>query len=302
MDTQTTAKSNDGTAARPSGIADAVKIALCVIGFVAAAAFFAYACVELRVDYFRLFSPTAPQTLSWLVRLGIAAFLVMLTFGVMVVLVRPVGIAAGAVVLGMAVYAVILGGGLVTWYAAGVVAIIFLILLLSVAKQLENQIDFSVRPMGDKELALSSLLAILIGVSAGLGYYRDAARGEYLVPPQIVATVRQQMNGYVEKLVDSQGVPESMKALAVSTAQGQVAEMVDGYMEKLEPYAAYVPYGLGAIAYFTFQIAFFIPGFAASLMLAPVLLFLRLVGFAHLSKQTRVVTRLTLAESEGSAE
>jgi hypothetical protein len=292
-----------GRGAMPSfGVANVVKLALCVIGFIAAAAFFAYACVELRVDYFRLFSPTATQTLSWLVRLGIAAFLVMLTFGVMVVLVRPVAIAAGAVVAGMAVYAVVLGGGLVTWYAAGVVAIVFLILLLSVAKQLENQIDFSVRPMGDKELALSSLLAILIGVSAGMGYYRDAARGEYLVPPQIVATVRQQMNGYVKTMVEAQGVPASMKALAISTAEAQVAEMVDGYLEKLKPYSAYVPYGLGAIAYFSFQVVFFIPGFAASLALGPLLFLLRLTGFAHLSKQTRVVTRLTLAEGEGSTE
>lgn len=292
----------EGEAARSSGIANAVKIALCVVGFVTSVAFFAYACVELRVDYSRLFSPTAPQTLSWLVRLGIAAFLVMLTFGMMAVLVRPVGIAAGAVVVGLAVYAVILDAGFVGWYAAGIVAIVLLIPLLSVAKQLENQIDFSVRPMGDKELALSSLLAILVAVATGLGYYHDAERGKYLVPPQITATVRQQMNGYVKGMVDAQKLPESVRAMAISTAEGQVAELIAGYQEKLEPYAAYVPYGLGAMAYFTFQIVFFIPGFAVSLMLAPVLLFLRLVGFAHLSKQTRVVTRLTLAESEAGSE
>ena len=298
-----TVVNNPSTAAAPAaksiGAGFVVKTTLCVIAFLAAAALFAFACGEVLVDYTMLFAPSKEQTLPWLIRTGASALLFLLTFSVTVVLVRPAMLAAATIVGGMAVYALVLGGGLAAWCGAGAGAVMLVTLLYSVVKQIENQIDFSLRPLGDKELVLSSVLAVLIAVPAGLGYAVDAERGHYVIPPRITAYVQQESEAYVGKIVGTELVPAPLRDAAMDSAKEEVATMVKGLEKTAEPYGQYVPYILGALAYFSFQVVMFIPGFAAVLLLAPIFFFLKLFGFAHVSKQTRVVTRLTLAKEAG---
>jgi hypothetical protein len=262
------------------GPARALKTLLCIVAFLASTALFAFACGEVLVDYSILFAPSREQTLPWLIRIAAAALLFMITFGVTVVLVRPMALAAATLLGGMAIYALVLGGGLAAWCGAGAGAALLLSLLWSVVKQIENQVDFSLRPLIDKELVLCSVLALLIAVPAGLGYAVDAARGKYVIPPRITAFIQEQSGAYVEKMIGTEMVPEPMREAAAEA----------------EPYGQYVPYALGGIAYFWFQVAMFVPGFAAILLLGPIFFLLKLFRFAHFSKETRVVTRLTLAK------
>src|SRR5512142_1035938 len=161
----------------PSNVGFVVKTVLCMLAFLAASALFAYACAELMVDYSLVFTPSKELTLPWLIRMGIGSFLFLLSFGVTAVLVRPISLAAATLAGGMAVYALVLGGGLAAWGGALAGATMLLGLLYSVVKQIENQIDFTLRPVSDKELVISSILAILVAVPAGLGYVVDSARG-----------------------------------------------------------------------------------------------------------------------------
>ncbi|HSD12554.1 MAG TPA: hypothetical protein VLC10_03270 [Patescibacteria group bacterium] len=285
-----------GTATQtPSNVGFVVKTLLCILAFAAAAAVFAYACAELMVDYSLVFTPSKELTLPWLIRMGAGSFAFLLTFGVIAVLVRPLWLAAMTLAGGMVVYAFVLGGGLVAWCGAAVGAAMLLGLLYSVAKQIENQIDFTLRPVSDKELVISSILAILVAVPVGLGYAVDAEKGHYVIPPRITAYVQEQSMAYVEKMVDAQLVPEMLRGSVTSAAKEQVAATIKGLDKMAEPYAPYVPYALGALAYFSFQVLLFIPGFIASLLLAPFIWLLKVIRFAHVTKQTRVVTRLTLA-------
>lgn len=272
----------------------AFKTTLCALFFMAAAAFFAYSCGEVFENYLLLFAPTREQTLPWLIRLAVAALLFLLLFGVNAVLVRPILIAAGAIAGAMITYAMVLGGGAAVWIASGAVAVLFIAVLFSVVKQIENQVAFSSRPMGDKELALSSLLAVLVAASVGFGYALDASRNGYLVPPRVTAYIGQQASAYARTAIEAQPIPSFMKDGARAAVDEQVTAMLDGFQAKLRPYAAYAPYVIGLLAYFTFQLIFFVPGYVAALLLGPLLLLLRLTGFAHVRREMREVTRLTL--------
>lgn len=274
-----------------------VKTATCVTLFVASMTFFADACADLMMNYSLLFAPSVDATVPWVVQIGISAFAVMLTFGLVATLVRPIALGAATMFAGAVVYALILGGGLAAWCAAAAGALMLIALLMNVTKQMENQIKFTLHPVSDKEFLLSSILAVLVATSVGLGYVEDAARGGYVVPPRLTGAFESQMSASVGAFMQTELVPAALRGAAQEAAKEQVAVMARGFERLAEPFAAYVPYVLGALAYFTAQIAFFIPGFVASLVIAPLVYFLKLIRFVHVSKESRIVTRLTFAKA-----
>jgi hypothetical protein len=276
------------------------KTAACVFAFLTATAFFAFACRELLNNYLLAFAPSAEQTVPWLTWLAASILLFLLAFSAMVVLVAPAVIAAAAYAAAAATYGVLLGGGNAVWAASAAAAVVLIMADFSVRKQVENQIDFSSRPVGEKALAVSSILAVLIAVPAGLGYVQDAERGKYLIPPQLTGYVREKADAYVQTLVAEQKLPAAVRGVALNAAKEQIGAVLNELEKQAEPYAEYIPYALGAMAYFTFHVALFVPGFLAGALVGPMFGLLKLVRFAHVLKEKREVTRLSLLAPEAA--
>ncbi|MEY4723194.1 MAG: hypothetical protein RLZZ324_707 [Candidatus Parcubacteria bacterium] len=272
------------------------KTAACVLFFLAAATFFAGACAELAANYGMILVPTA-AILPWLIRILVSAFLTMLGFGVVAAMVRPLWVAMLVMAAAGALFALLLGGGVVAWAGAAAGAALLCGLLLGIAKGLENQIHFSVRPVSDKELKLSSILAVLVAVAVGMGYAADAGRGQYVIPPRIMVAIAAQLNGSIASLAQTQMVPAALRGAVQEAAKGQVAAMIAGFETMARPFAAYAPYVLGLVAYFTAQLAFYLPGLLASLLIGPVLWLLKMTGFVRESSGMEMVSRWGLGRA-----
>jgi hypothetical protein len=78
--------------------------------------------------------------------------------------------------------------------------------------------------------------------------------------------------------------------------------MIAGVEKTAEPFRKFVPYVLGITAYFTFQILLFAAGLAASVLLGPLFLLLKLIRFAHVSRRMIEVSRVTFKRDPVEAE
>ncbi|MEY4744993.1 MAG: hypothetical protein RL272_938 [Candidatus Parcubacteria bacterium] len=271
-----------------------IKTAACATFFVAAAAYFSLVSAKLMDDYAMVLVPTKELTVPWLVRACIAAFLMLLMFGATVTLIRPPSVAAATYLVGMILYALIMGGAAAAWAVAAAGSVFLAAFAYSTVRLLENQVEFSVRPVRDRVMGLCTLLALLLAVPAGLGYVRDSAHGGYLIPPQITVKVRKQADEYVTKMVDGQHLAEPQRTLVLLASQEQMGTWMDDAEKKAEPYKDYVPFLLGLAAYFTFQVLLYVPAAAAVALLGLLVAVLKVTGFARLSTQERTVSRLTL--------
>ncbi len=285
--------------ARPSAaskhdVGYAVKTTVCVFLLLAAIGYFSLICKALMNDYLLVLSPTAKETVPWLIRLAVSGGLVIMMVCVTAVLLRPTWIPLLAYMAGAVLFALVIGSGLTAWSAASVLASLLAYFLLSVDGQLDNQIEFSAHPLYDKKVLLCTLLSLLLAASFGLGYDLDAARRNYVIPPEINSYLQEQTMAFVKPMVASQQAPEEAKAIALQQLSGKVKETIDAYEKKIEPYKSYVPLVMGALAFSVFQIFMVLLGLAVAVLLGPVFFLLKATRFARVSIEVLPVRRLTL--------
>lgn len=271
-----------------------IKTLVCVIAFLASVLFFAQVCNDLVGNYLILILPTVKITVPWLVQLCVAVLLIIVTLGITAVLVRPLWLTLIIYFLGSMVFALFTEGSPSVWIAAIVLFVSFTLYVFFIAKQLNNQINFSSHPLGDKKILICSVLAVLVSVSFGLGYVKDSTRRGYLIPPEIEASISNQVLNQTKDAVEKQKASAKEKQAALKTVQEKIQTAIDDTIKKIQPYQRYIPPLLGITAFFLFQMIFFILEIVASIMFGIIFFVLRKSHFAHVSSEMREITHLTL--------
>ncbi len=279
----------------------AVKSGACAVLLLASVTYFSFVCKAVLNDYMLLLSPTVKATVPWLVSFGVSAGLLLIMLAVTAVLLRPAWIGLLAYLAAAALFALAIGGGLAAWSAAAVTALFLAMFLLSVAGQLDNQIEFSVHPLIDKRMLLCSLLSLLLAVVFGLGYELDAERRGYVIPPEITAYVEDQSMNFLRQTVDAQKLGPLEKTLVLQQLGDKLKETLVRAEKWVEPYRSYLPLMLGVLAFSVFQMVMIVVGLIVSALFVPIFFILKLARFANVSMEVLPVRRLTLRSVKKTA-
>lgn len=274
--------------------ATVAKTAILVAALVAANALLGVVCGWVYLQYEVLFIP-GPK----LVDLAIWVFgtigLVAITAGLVVALVRPFWAIMVAFLL--SALAIILAWG-ASIVSVGLGALYFALAMAyarSVVGELNNRLDFSVRPIGGGQGTLLFALVLLVSISFALGYREDALRRGFVVPPSYSRAVEEMVLPLPEALIEGQGELGPAQKEAASQMLAQGVKMFLGELETLlQPYRQFIPVALALILFWTLETILGFVSWVPPLLLSGIFPLLKVLGMTRVITETKEVRRLTL--------
>jgi len=275
-------------------VARIIKTVVCVIAFLGVMAGFSFLCRELVGNYLLLVLPQASLTANWLARLAIWVVCLAVTINIMAVLVRPVWLAITAYFLAAIIYVLIIGAS----EAMLVIAVIFFAGLSSrlmfVVRQLNNQINFSIHPLSDKNNVFFALLALLVASTFWLGYSQDMAKRAFIIAPEIKSVIVDLSVSQTKGLIKKQKLPLAQEKMAITAASQKVQEMIEGFEKPLAPFSRFVPIIFAAILFSFLMTVFLFLGIVSLLVLKILFALMRLAHFTSFTVENREIKHLIL--------
>jgi hypothetical protein len=277
-----------------------IRTGATVLAYWGAMAYFFHECAVLVNNFHLLVAPSVQTTVPWLIHLAVSSLILIMMAGVAAALVRPLWLGLLATLLGVCLFPLIVGSGLGTWISAGV-ALFFLISNQAfVNSQMKNQIQFSSHPAGEKKIIVATLLAVMISVSLGLGYLRDAAKNNTVFPPFLTNSYIKMTMNLAKSQIDAQAkaggaaVTEEMKQKALSEAETKLKQTVADWDTKAKPQLTYIGVGLGVFAFFMIQMVYILLALLTIPLIPLMFLLLKLTHFTQIESEKVVVSRITL--------
>jgi len=221
----------------------------CKVAFFAALAIgagflFGTVCGRTGEAYALILAPSR-QLLGLLLRLLLAIGALAVSAGFVVALVRPVWV--GFIAFTLAGLAMLLG-----WQVAvpsGILVALYLlgafVYAVGVARELNERIAFSVRPIAQGQgVLLMSLMLVACG-SLYLGTAAHVEQEGFSIPESYLETLMEQM----EKRIETQ-VPAEERAAAVAEFRQEFQRTVDEFLERtVKPYERFIPLGIAVSAF-----------------------------------------------------
>lgn len=286
-----------------------VKAVFCVLFFFVTVFAFAYVSKELLDNYMMLIIPTAKVLGMWVLWLCVDVLLVLLSLGIVSVLVRPKWIAILVSVFGAVLYALVCGGGMAIWIAAAVFAAVLIGYVFFVVTQLENQINFSIHPLGDKKMLVAMIMAVLVCVSLGAGYLADANKKNYAIPPEVMTKISAATSEQLKKTAGDQLATalqdkklskkqqdelKKQSATTIKDAEDKLKKSLDDAEKQLLPNKIYLAWALGAMLFFVLQMLFIFVVMLTAPLLALAFFFMKVTHFTKEESEKREVKWLAL--------
>ena len=271
-----------------------IKIAFLAAILAAASALFGLACNKVQGQYELLFSP------GWeLLNLALWVFGTMLfaalAAGLVAALVRPFW--ATVLVFALSMMALILtwGSSLIIVASVAVCFLLSLLYAYNVTHELDQRVSFSVRPMQEGQKVLLLALALLIGVSFALGYNADAKAGGYIIPPAYEQTVMEMITRAAKSQIESQpDLEPTEKAAALQQMEQQAESFWTGLEASLQPYAQYIPFGLGALVFWLLETLLGFMAWIPPMLLGVTVSLLKAMGVVKVVTETKETRKLVL--------
>ncbi len=198
-----------------------LKIAVFAVLLIAATYYFGGTCERIGQGYELVFQPSR-DALHLALRFFLALGAVAVTAGLVAALVRPLTVSFA--VFGLSALAMLLGwelkasGGLLT--AAYFIA--SLVYADKVARELNNRLRFSLRPISQSQGVLLTSLVIVACGSFYFGYAGEIEREGFSIPPALVEMVADRMEEQVGELI-----PADFGGAAVAEFRTQFEEVMD---------------------------------------------------------------------------
>ena len=266
-----------------------VRVLICIAAFLGTMAAFSYVTRDL---------PTAKEAIvPWFIRLSAFSVLLAVFAGVVVVLVRPLWIVIVTYFIAAVLYPLIIGVNAATLIGAGVFFIFLVLYVTTVARQLNNQVHFSTHPLSDMKVLLFLILSVLATLTFGLGYTRDAASRNYIIPPEVKAPIVNMIIEQGKSLLDKQTGSPAQKKEALRQFSQKTQEVADEYEKKIIPYRNYIPVIIDIILFSLLGTVFLVLSFIMPFVLKLVFLILKITHFSHEFAEMREVRYLTLEPS-----
>lgn len=277
-----------------------IKTAVCVIVFLGAMYAFASVCRVLLQNYALLFTPDTKIVISLFIRLLVSVFALFIVVAIMTVLVRPMWVAILAYFAAAAMYPLVVDGNTYMWVVAGIFALLMLIYEFSIARNLKNQIEFSIHPLADMRSVFLTFLAALVAVALGLGYSADSERRGYvIIPPDAKTSAEDFILKQAGPILEQQPGTAAQKQTLSKEMKKKLQEMMGDFEKKAQPFRLAVAITLSVTLFYLLKIVFWLLGFVILPFLHLIFFILKVTHFTHEKVIKCEVRRLTL-ESGGN--
>lgn len=259
-----------------------IKTAVCVILFLGSMFAFAFVCRALVQNYALLFTSGMKIIIPLFIRLLISVFALFIMAAVVAVLVRPMWVAIPAYFVAAAMYPLIVDANTYMWAAAGVFALLMVIYEFSIAKNLKNQVEFSIHPLADMRGIFLTLLAALVAVAFGLGYSADSeSRGYVIIPPDAKTSAEDFLLKQAGPILEQQPATPAQKQTLLKEMKKKMQGMMDDFEKKAQPFRLAVAIVLSVTLFYLLKIVFWLLGFILLPFLHLIFFILKKTRFTH---------------------
>ena len=263
-----------------------IFIAVFLIG---AGYFFGTTLKQIGQAYELMLSPSW-ELLNLLLWFLLALGVVAVTSGLVAVLVRPVWV--GIIVFALSGVAMLLGWQVTV--GSGILALVYLIAAssysISIVRELNERIRFSVRPIGRSQ---GMLLMALVLIACGSLYFGCATyieREGFSIPEFYTEMFMKQMEKQIEARVPAKERREVMAEFRKEFQRG-----VDEFFEsKVKPYEKFIPLAIAIGLFMTLVTITRLLGWVPTVFLSIIFPLLKVLGVTKVVSETREVERLTL--------
>jgi hypothetical protein len=268
-----------------------LKFAFLAVLLIGAGYFFGKICGQVGQAYELILSPSR-ELLAMLFWLLLAMGAVLVSAGLVAALLRPVWV--GIIAFVFSGLAMLLG-----WQVtAGNTVLVLLYILaaavyaVSVARELEQRVRFSIRPISEGQNGLLAALVIVVCGSLCLGYAAHIEREGFSMPESYIEMFMEQIE---EQIVAQMPVEQREEAVA------QFSEMfrrgVDEFFERMvKPYEQFIPLAVAITLYMPLVTITRLLVWVPTTVSRYVLRWLTVLGVTKVVTETREVQRLILVE------
>jgi len=214
-----------------------VKPVIFILLLIAASGFLGNICNQIGQLGDTIFSPSM-DTLYLFLWLLLALALVAITAGLVAALLRPLWMCFIAFALSSLVVLFIWGLNLISLVLAMIYLLAGLLYSQGVAKGLNERINFSVRPIGDNQTILLTVLVIAACALFYSGYAAQIESEGFTTPPVVIDMVMGVAEGQIEGSADL--TPEE-KEQAIAEFREQFEQQLKDWVE---PYQQFIPIGI----------------------------------------------------------
>ncbi|MFB0537544.1 MAG: hypothetical protein ACETWR_21470 [Anaerolineae bacterium] len=272
-------------------MAKSLKILFFAALLIAAGYFFGSVCAQVNQQYQLILSPSKdllPLALRVLLALGTVA----VAAGMVAVLFRPFWICI--IAFGLSALAIPFGW---EWRVdTSILALLYffasLIYASGVAHELDNRLDFSVRPISGSQSLLFMALSVVICGAFYFGYAAQIEKEGFSIPSSFVEMAMTSMGKQLEQQPDL--TPAQREEVLVQFRQEFEDKVKKPIENKIEPYKRFIPL---AVAIGLLQLLVFVTSllpWTPILVLRLVFPLLAALKIAEVVTETREVRRLTL--------
>lgn len=271
-----------------------VKIAVLILGVVVASLLLGLVCEQVNRRYEVLFSP-GPALLRLAGYVLGAIALVVIAASLMAALVRPFWLIVLASAFSAAGVVIGWRAGIISAAAAVVYAALLVAFAHAVIRELDARVEFSVKPVRDGQGILLAALALLVSISLAAGYWDDARRRGFVLPPAWRQTVLAAMLPRLEAAIEQRGeVSPEFRAAIVAEVRQRFESLWQNLETTLQPYARFAPIALAALSFWMLKTVLGFLAWIPPLILSGIFPMLTYLRLTETVAETREVRRLVL--------
>lgn len=272
-----------------------VKTTVLILLLLASAWFFGSICERIQKEYLTTII-AGKDIINFGINIIVASALFCITIGMAVTLIRPIWVTL--ISLALTAPAMMIGWEFTP--KAAIISISFAIIAImytsSVKRKLDNQITFSLHPLFDSQKLLMMALTAVMCASFAFGYYEDATKNNFAIPPVARETMNKFLLDSTKQAIEKQtpGIKNEQVNKAMETAQKQYDEMWNNLETQMKPQIQNVSIGIGLILFFTIYTVMIILGLMMLFILEIIFPLLKITRFTKFETEMREVKKLTL--------
>ena len=251
--------------------------------------FFGMICKRISQAYELILAPSG-EILILLLWFLLALVAVMVSAGLVAALLRPVW--AGIIVFALSGLAMLLAWQVTV--GSGILILIYLLAAslyaVGVARELNERIRFSVRPIGEGQAMLRMTLILVSCGSLYFGYAAHVEREGFSIPESYIEMFMEQMEMQIMTQVPAEGSEE-----AVAQFREEFRSRIDDFFEQtLKPYEQFIPLGLAAGLFMPLVSIVSLLAWVPTIVLNLIFTLLTMLGVTEVITETQEVQRLTI--------
>ena len=270
------------------------KTAALILLLLAAAWFFGVVCERIQNGYLNILL-VGKDIIDLGINVVIASTLFCMALEIAATLIRPFWV----MLISLVLTAPAIMAGWEFSQNTAIVTLLFAAIAIfhaySVKHKLNNQIAFSLHPLFDAQKLLIMGLTGVICASFALGYFADATKNNFAIPPQAKETISKYLIDTTRQTIEKDSkLKKDQVTDAVTKSQQQYDKMLTDIETQIKPQIQNVAIFMGIMLFFILYTAMILLGLLILFVLEIIFPILKITRFTKLQTEMAEIKKLTL--------